>query len=638
MAVRSKMSTARSRGRAVVKTTTPKNGTPKTLPEVSIKPKSTEPTYAKGSKLKYETNSSLLNAPSSSFTVGEDTRSMKERTTKDRKADKYYDMRHPDADMRVADISDEDQELIRKQLNAKGDQDIELSQSMYDAWKKSGKRTSPEKFRSDFKSQAEFDAYNPYSKAANDWGFSGSLHGTIISRDPEKNKIPARKELVKTGSKFAAKAKQKAIDERKLKQKDIDIKGKAAEEDIMVPETVSGPKGRTKTKSKLAFGYKPTLARKLNMPMKQERVGDWKKTDLVERITGLQKPTTNYSRRGVTTETTREKVKNARLSERMKFKKEEKLAGGRERVLGMSGVALKDQANKYGKAIKRGEKLQEGSAQRLKDIKALYGGEKEEVTGALSGVSSGKTRVEALKGAKSDIKEIGKLSKSYVKERKAASGEKGKAMVKAKAMKEQYKSEKKPIKFSKDDTAEDTKKKLEAIQSRKTPAQFKEMKTAYKSATKEARGMKRTAEERAQTRSAVKATRGTAKEARSYKGDVRKGLRMEKGDTRAINVAAKTSDAKKSRKTEKGKTMRGTSYFSMSELNKTIPLKGAANVAKYKEPKLMTMSDIKKYAKSGKDVKVGKILEAGKNIKTGARQYSSSQGKEQAGARRFSKK
>jgi hypothetical protein len=304
----------------------------------------------------------------------------------------------------------------------------------------------------------------------------------------------------------------------------------------------------------------------------------------------------------------------------------------------MSGVALKDQANKYGKAIKRGEKLQEGSAQRLKEIKALYGGEKEEVTGALSGVSSGKTRVEALKGAKSDIKEIGKLSKSYVKERKAASGEKGKAMVKAKAMKEQYKSEKKPIKFSKDDTAEDTKKKLEAIQSRKTPAQFKEMKTAYKSATKEARGMKRTAEERTQTRSAVKATRGTAKEARSYKGDIRKGLRMEKGDNRAINVAAKTSDAKKARKTEKGKTMRGTSYFSMSELNKTIPLKGAANVAKYKEPKLMTRSEMKEYAKSGKDVKVGKILEADKKIKTGARQYSSSQGKEQAGARRFSKK
>ena len=52
----------------------------------------------------------------------------------------------------------------------------------------------------------------------------------------------------------------------------------------------------------------------------------------------------------------------------------------------------------------------------------------------------------------------------------------------------------------------------------------------------------------------------------------------------------------------------------------------------------MTKSDIKEYAKSGKNVKLGKILEAGKNIKTGARQYSSSQGNMQAGARRFSKK
>jgi hypothetical protein len=47
---------------------------------------------------------------------------------------------------------------------------------------------------------------------------------------------------------------------------------------------------------------------------------------------------------------------------------------------------------------------------------------------------------------------------------------------------------------------------------------------------------------------------------------------MEKRDVRATNVAANASDAKKARKAEKGRTMRGTSYFSMSELNKTMPL------------------------------------------------------------------
>jgi hypothetical protein len=610
------------------------------LGEVGIKakPKEGEPAkLAKGSKVQYEgVNKGMLSGSvkSDTFTVGEDGRSRKERTSKNPKADKWYDYRHPDADMTIADISDEDQELLRKQMRlesmGEGDKDLQLSQSMYDAWKKAGKKPNTDKFRSDFKSQAEFDAYNPYSKAGDDWGFSGGLTANMIPRDPERAKRSQRKELVKTGSKFAAKAKQKAIDERKLKQKDIDIKGKAAEEDIMVPETVSGPKGRTKRKTVLTTTNKRT-AGTVTWRKNALASGDFGKKKLKETKTRLTTATTLVP-------------KNARLSENMKFKKEEKLAEARENVLGMHGVALKDQVNKYGKAVKRGEKLKEGSAQRLKEIKNLYASGddwKMKVDELKPSTESGRggisKRTELLKGAKSDIKEIGKLSKSYVKERKAASGEKGKAMVKAKAMKEQYKSEKKPVKFSKDDTAEDTKKKLEAIQSRKTPAQFKEMKTAYKSATKEARGMKRTAEERTQTRSAVKATRGTAKEARSYKGDVRKGLRMEKKDALAMKVADKANEAKKARKAEKGKTMRGTSYFSMTELNKTIPLKGAANVAKYKEPKL-TASEKRKYSKAEKSGSLSKMFEEDRLKKSGARQYSSDQGKEQAGARRFIKR
>jgi hypothetical protein len=633
------------------------------LGEVGIKakPKEGEPAKLdKGSKVQYQgVNQGMLGPQvrSDTFTVGEDTRSRKERTSKNPKADKWYDYRHPDADMTIADIPDEDQELLRKQLNldsmGSSDQDVELSQSMYNAWLKAGKKPTTDKFRDEFKSQKEYDAYNPYSQAGDDWGFSGSLHAGLIPRNPEKNKIPQRKELVKTGSKFAAKAKQKAIDERKLKQPNLITKDKEAERDIQVPETVSGPKGRTKSKKKLAFDYKDSLAAKLNMPFKQERVKDWKDTDLVERITGLDKPGWNRSRRGVVTQTTT-KVKNARLSERMKYKKEEKLAGARERVLGMSGVALKDQANKYGTAVKRGEKLQEGSAQRLKDLKALYDSDSmtykddkgvERKTGAIKGEkltgnlsSSSGERVSSLKGAKADIKEIGKLSKGQVKGIRTEGSAKGRAIAKSKSMMAEAKAAKAPKKFSKDTSAAGLAKDLEAMKSAKSPAEIKAMKSSARTAMKEARGMKRTAEEKKMIRTGVKGTRGVAKEARSFKGDIRKGLRMEKKDTRAINVAATASEAKKARKTAKGKTMRGTSYFSMTELNKTIPLKGAADVAKYKEPKLMTKSDIKEYAKSGKNVKLGKILEAGKNIKTGARQYSSSQGNMQAGARRFSKK
>ena len=139
-------------------------------------------------------------------------------------------------------------------------------------------------------------------------------------------------------------------------------------------------------------------------------------------------------------------------------------------------------------------------------------------------------------------------------------------------MKAEYKAAKKPAKFTKGTGTESLAKDVAAMKSTKTAAELKSMKTSAKSAMKEARGMTKTNQERSATRSSVKANRELAREARSYKGDIRKGLRMEKRDVRATNVAANASDAKKARKAEKGRTMRGTSYFSMSELNKTMPL------------------------------------------------------------------
>lgn len=646
MAVRSKMSTARSRGRAVVKTTTPKNGEAKTLPTVNITGKRSS--NISKSNTSIGNNAKDISRPdlSNEYTTYDPVtgKTMLERTG-DPKNDKYYGQRHPNSDMRIADIPSEDRKLLRKQLRLAEDEDLDISQSMYEGWVKNKKQptfTPPGNKSREELGEKEYKRLNPYSQSFSDYGFTDSLNATIKKRDKEEIMADRRADLREASKKVKPVGTKKAIDQLKTKKdKNIEIKGKAAEEDIMVPEYVEGPKGRTKTKtkSKIGVGYKPTLARKLNLPMKQRkgRVGTDK--TVFDDQTGKAKPTTNYSRRGlVKTTTLVTKAKNARLSEKMKYKKEEKLAGARERVLGMSGVALEDQVNKYGQDVKRGEKLNQGSAQRLKEIKNLYASgddwkmkvDKLDVSKDAGKGGIGK-RTEVLKGAKADIKEVGKLSRGQVKGIRSERSAKGRAMSNAKAMKAEYKSEKKPVKFSKDDTVEVTAKKVAAAKERKTPAQLKEMKTAYKSATKEARGMTRTKEEKAATRSAIKATRGIAKEARSYKGDVRKGLRMEKRDALAMKVADKTSEAKKAKKIEKGRTMRGTGYFSMSELNKTIPLSKAANVDKYKEAKL-TRSEKKKLSA------VGKVLESDRLKKSKARDYSSSQGKTQAGTQRFIRK
>jgi hypothetical protein len=624
-------------GRAVTKTTSNDGKTsssPKTLQEVTIKPKAenTVPKVPKGSKVQYQGGEGMLggNMPKDVFTSGEDTRSMKEKTG-DPKNDPYYGMRHPNADLRKAKISDEDQEMLRKELRAGEDQDIELSQSMYDAWKKAGKTGKLDKFQSDFKSKEEFDKYNPYHSAGSDWGFSEGLSGSFTKRDPER-----AKRMSEAKAKAEQAARVKAVRENKQYPTVTNTKEVKTKEDINVPQVVEGPAGRTKSKRKLEFGYKDTIARKLNAPLKTKPV-NWEDTDLIERMSGLQKPKTNWSRRGIKRGEVTSVPKNARLSERMKYKKEEKLAGARERVLGQQGVALENQVNKYGKYIERGQNLQEGSAQRLKDLKGKLG-VNEEFKKAPTDPRDIKGRKASLKEAKSDVKQIGKLSREQAKATRATYGKKGEAMVKAKSMMAEAKSAAKPKKFSKDTSAAGLAKDLEAMKSAKSPAEIKAMKSSARTAMKEARGMKRTAEEKSAIKSSVKATRGIAKEARSLnvRSDVRKGLRLGKKDLRGMNASDLASKAKKDKLAAKGKTLKGTGYFTMDNLNKRIKLSEASGVSKYKEPKL-TRAEQKKFSKNGRDT-LGVPLAEEIKRRTSGKEYTKSQGFTQAGSKRFVKK
>lgn len=572
MAVRSKMSTARSRGRAVVKTTTEdKNALPKEKPK----------TYS----------------------------------------NQYRASTKEGVDYSIADVTPEDEARIRKQYGISDKEDFVITKADYDVYKNTGKKSLDEYGMDRAKGN------NPFQK-----NYEGEVGGMQLQMY-EKGKAPKAKpdpqNLIDAGKKVKPVATKTALDSLGTKvNKNIDIKGKAAEEDIMVPETVSGPKGRTVTRKTIGKGLNKRTAGTVTLRSGAKSNQTGKSFSGTKQRTKEAKDTLQIQ--------TVSKSKGPRLSEKMKFKKEEKLAAARENVLGMHGVALKDQVNKYGQPVKRGEKLNQGSAQRLKEIKNLYASgddwkSKVDKVNPPTAERDTKGRTEILKGAKADIKEVGKLSRGQVKDLRASSGKKGEAMVKAKAMKSEYKAAKTPAKFSKSTSKESLAQDVAAMKETKTPAQLKSMKTAYKSATKEARGMTRTKEEKAATKTSVKNTKTIAKEARSYKGDVRKGLRMEKKDALAMKVADKASDAKKARKAEKGKTMRGTSYFSMSELNKTIPLKGAANVDKYKEAKL-TGSEKKKLTA------VGKLFENERVKKTGAKEYSSSQGKMQAGARRFTKR
>lgn len=529
MAVRSKMSTARSRGRAVVRTTSD-DSLPKQKPN----------------------NYSNVNRASTKEGV----------------------------DYSIADITPADEKLLRQQLRIGANQDFVITSADYGTWKSTGKK-SPEDYGKDTASGKP----NPFQA-----NYEGDVAGnSLMPQLYEKGKAPkpTPKPVTKpTPAEFKeASNKVKPLPLKTIesgKRGDLIVKEKAAKEDIRVPEAVEGPKGRTVKRKALAIEVKSNPKR-----------------DLRRQLAGKSLD----RRKGIVVKTV-DKPKGARLSEKIKYNREEKLAGARERVLGLSGVETEDGNVFYNKnrnknrdlnqkqtrksatgvtSVKRGDKTP-GSAQRLKDIKAMYGSDSTKGEKVIASTDSGKVGYANRKGllneAKSDIKEIGKLSRGQVKGLRTEGSAKGRAIAKAKEMKAEYKSAKRPAKFSKGTSTSALAKDVAAMKSTKTAAEMKTMKTSARSAMKDARGMNKTKEERGMIRSGVKATRGVAKEARSYKGDIRKGLRMEKRDIKAIDVAAKTSAEKKAAKTAKGKTMKGTGYFTMSALNKTVPLSETKNSGK----------------------------------------------------------
>ena len=465
--------------------------------------------------------------------------------------------------------------------------------------------------------------------------FSGNTGWSIVDRNPPKKeptvKKPTKEEMAADlkASASKVKPKDKFLPLKKVEpgsKRDLITKEKAAKEDINVPQVVEGPKGRTKSKTVLTTTNKRT-----------GNTVTWRKNALASGDFGKKKLKETKTR--LTTVTT-EVPKNARLSERMKYKKEEKLAGARERVLGMSGVALEDQINKSGRVTKRGEKI-EGSAQRLRDLKSLYSPDpsRPEKIKKMTDVRGSGERTAALKEAKADIKEIGKLSRGQAKGIRTEGSAKGRAITKAKSMMAEAKSAAKPKKFSKDTGVSGLEEDLKAIKSAKSPAEIKAMKSSARTAMKEARGMKRTAEEKKMIRTGVKGTRGVAKEARSFKGDIRKGLRMEKRDVRGMNASDLASKAKKDKLAAKGKTLKGTGYFTMENLNKTIPLSQASNVSKYKEEKVkLTREEKKGMASKKPSTNVFMLASKAEKAKRGAKTYNESQGIKQAGSKRFFKK
>lgn len=523
MAVRSKMSTARSRGRAVVKTTTGEGDLTKE------KPKDYSLTHIGGAR--------------------------------------------EDKDFSIADITPDDYKLLRKQLRISDDQDFVIPKADYDVWKSTGKKSPEEYFKDRQQGKPNPFQQNYYGEKSNTPQPGIELYGKgkapKAKPDPQNIREAAKK--VQPLDKFATLKKSTTG-----ANKDI-IKEKA-NKDIMVPEQVEGPKGRTVTRKKLGVGVKRTSGTvTLRSGAKSNQTG--KSFSGTKQRTKEAKDTLQIQKV--------EKSKGPRLSEKMKYKKEEKLAGARERVLGLSGVATEDQKVVYGKGaeknkskasgtgfVKKGEKYK-GSAQRLKDIKNTFSSETDAMSDmdlTATGRAGMANRKSALKEAKSDIKQISKLGREYKKSTKS-SGTKGQAKTNLKSLREEYRAAKKPVKFSKGTSTETLKQDIESMSKKaKTPAELKSMKSNIKTAAKTARISKNTAAEKESMKIKTDASKKLVKEARSYKGDVRKGLRMEKKDALAMKVADKASEFKKARKAEKGKTMRGTSYFSMTELNKKVPL------------------------------------------------------------------
>ena len=82
--------------------------------------------------------------------------------------------------------------------------------------------------------------------------------------------------------------------------------------------------------------------------------------------------------------------------------------------------------------------------------------------------------------------------------------------------------------------------------------------------------------------------------------------------------------------------MRGTSYFSMTELNKNIPLSKAYGVSKDKEPKMrQTRQEKKEMANKNVSEKLGQLMSKAQEVKKRIGSSGESKGYKQAGTRRF---
>jgi hypothetical protein len=487
------------------------------------------------------------------------------------------------ADKSIANITPEDDKLIRQQLRIKPNEDYTINEGTYIAWKETGKR-KPSDFLQDFRDGKV--KTNPYSAV-----YDGDPKGDFTPQIYGKGKAPKPTSNKNNGGGVVAKEpinklKPKPAFDSKQPSRDIVSGEKPVKGDIMVPKTVERPEGNPNLKAKKKIVYQKGAMYTKSSGKAGRKGGGLKIVEKQDFPVGTKVP---------------------RTKDKLKFKREEKLAGARERVLGLNEVALEDQFNAAGKFVKRGEKLGNASSASVgrmaNIIRESKGKETKEYGKVSSDTKDYRERVSALKQTKSDIKEIGKFARGRRKE-VMADTEKGKAKATLKTAKMEYKTAKKPAKFSKSTSTESLASDVARMKNVASPERLKEMKSNVKQAKKTVRGTKVTSDERSIVRKSVKTAKTAARDARQVRPDVRKALRMEKMDVKGKQTSGK----------------RGTRYFTMDELNKKIPLSSAIN---------------KGTVKTSNAPKKANIFEKAVKTQSNAREKQKGLGEKQAGINRF---
>jgi hypothetical protein len=202
------------------------------------------------------------------------------------------------SDKSIANITPEDDKLIRQQMRINPNEDYTINESTYKAWKDTGKR-NPKDFLKDFRDGKV--KTNPYSNV-----YDGDPTGDFTPQIYEKNKAPKPTSNKNNASGVVAKEqinklKLKPAFDSKKTGTDIDLK-QQTNKDVMVPKMVEGPKARAIKGKKIE--YTPGA------------VGGQKRT-----ITGKLKFTNKPGKLAVVDKPIPEKMKT-RVSERMKYKKE----------------------------------------------------------------------------------------------------------------------------------------------------------------------------------------------------------------------------------------------------------------------------------------------------------------------------